>query len=486
MVNKCHYIHTGRDGTLGETDETDVRNLVRGLADTPRVVLHIHGGLVNRQQALAKAGELLPFYMESGIYPVFIVWETGMLETIRNNLGEIDREPLYSALLHKLLQWVLGLGRGTESARSTGPLLPSDFEVQDALAARQDQRVPFVDAPPFDSLPLMSKKLSSAFEADLRADVRYQAVSREFLRSGNLDRVAPGLSPEIREQLRAEPGARGVLDGFSLTRTVAVLTRVLRRLAAGRGHGMYATVVEELLHELYLAKAGRTIWEWIKRDSAQTFQKAEGQEARGGWLLVDLLGELLREHRRLPRLSIVAHSAGSVYACNMLRYLFEARERLVDPIAGELVIRDLIFLAPACDFKLFAEVLTLQERASLFEQIRLFALGDELEAGYWEIPGLYPRSLLYLVSGICEAESDTPLLGMERFHRREEVYQGPEIEQVRQYFADVGNSRPIWSEDDRGPGRKSDAQRHSELDDVEPRRATMESVRTILCEGHRG
>ena len=39
-------------------------------------------------------------------------------------------------------------------------------------------------------------------------------------------------------------------------------------------------------------------------------------------------------------------------------------------------------------------------QSPLFDNFRMFSLSDEMEAGYWEIPAVYPRSLLYLVSGL--------------------------------------------------------------------------------------
>ena len=45
--------------------------------------LFAHGGLVSEAKALKQAVELTPWYRENNIFPIFFVWETGPLETLR-------------------------------------------------------------------------------------------------------------------------------------------------------------------------------------------------------------------------------------------------------------------------------------------------------------------------------------------------------------------------------------------------------------------
>lgn len=50
---------------------------------TPRIVFYAHGGLVNEAGALRYARTVLPWWLAHGVYPIFFVWESGLLETLR-------------------------------------------------------------------------------------------------------------------------------------------------------------------------------------------------------------------------------------------------------------------------------------------------------------------------------------------------------------------------------------------------------------------
>lgn len=54
---------------------------------TPRLMLHAHGGLINEKSALTYALSAHQWWLQHGVYPVYFVWETGVLDVIRNQLG---------------------------------------------------------------------------------------------------------------------------------------------------------------------------------------------------------------------------------------------------------------------------------------------------------------------------------------------------------------------------------------------------------------
>ena len=147
-------------------------------------------------------------------------------------------------------------------------------------------------------------------------------------------------------------------------------------------------------------------------------------------------------------------------------------------------------MAPACDFALFASVLA---PAAFFDNVRVFALREALESGYWEVPAIYPRSLLYLVSGAFEVEAgpkqlgayDLPLLGMERYYTSPKIYSQADVDRVRRFFAENPQRRQVWSVDPRADGLGCDTRKHGEffLDaDWKPTRA-MNSLLYILTKG---
>jgi hypothetical protein len=112
MGEPC-LIKTGPAGTTRA--ELDV--IVRLLMGQQRVVLHFHGGLVNTQSALEGDRRLQrECYDPVGVQPVFVVWESGLLEVLCRNIRAIAGEDLFKALL----KWLSKL-RLPNSSRENNP-----------------------------------------------------------------------------------------------------------------------------------------------------------------------------------------------------------------------------------------------------------------------------------------------------------------------------------------------------------------------------
>src|SRR5262249_34038391 len=116
----------------------------------------------------------------------------------------------------------------------------------------------------------------------------------------------------------------------------------------------------------------------------------------------------------------------------------------------------------------------------LFCEFRMFALNDHLESGYWEAPPLYPRSLLYMVSGMFERVPDAPLLGMGRYFTNGGVYHDPDVETARAFVFNP-TSHSAWSIAKGDNGLSSDATRHGSFCNTgTPQPDTMASVLYLL------
>ena len=513
--DKKVYIHTTKDGRLGDTTEADVRTMVEELKDSAKIVVHLHGGLVSKDRALEMADRLQPYYLNAGVRPIFMVWESGFVETIRNNLHEIDKEQIFTILVKKVLKYAVGKLTDTSDAKATGRLLlPNDIKVAIEFNKRRQQVTPFFDVNP-TGLTELTQAERKRFESDLATDVAFQEESQAIVDGSRPAEeiqtvTAKGvtalhrrsartlMSPDVVEELvadAAEKEGKGILSTAALiVRAGKILNRVIQRFVAQHDHGVYATVVEEVLREFYLANVGADIWGMMKKDTADTFAEFGQVPKRGGWLLVQELGRVIKEGHR-PEVSVVAHRAGAIYACHLLAHLDWARDDQTHPLPRDFKLKNLIFLAPACDFRLFDRTLTRHRQSALFDYFRMFALSDKLESGYWEVPGVYPRSLLYFVSGVVERELDNsaydmPLVGMQRYfnmqHRLTKllVYRQPEVERVRQFLAQSPERRSeVWSEEDRGPGLASDAIRHGAFTDTGERSRTIAAVQHLLQEG---
>jgi hypothetical protein len=267
-----------------------------------------------------------------------------------------------------------------------------------------------------------------------------------------------------------------------------ILWRVIDRFRCGRDHGLYTTVVEEVLREFYIANVGSTIWGMMKKDTEDTFSNFGQQPTRGGWFFVQELGKVMKDGHR-PEVSIVAHSAGAIYASNLLAHLAWAHAEQNHPLPDDFRLKNLIFLAPACNFTLFDRALISHRQTPLFDHFRMFSLSDKLEAAYWEVPGVYPRSLLYFVSGVVERENgkstqDLPLVGMQRYFELTDIYQQPEVERMRHLLALAPDKRSeVWSESNGGEGLWSDAVKHGAFDSTEERNTTIKSIQHIPKSG---
>jgi hypothetical protein len=58
----------------------------RAAGRTPTLVFYAHGGLVSESDGLAGALDQLGFYQANHVYPIFFIWETGLLEVIADVL----------------------------------------------------------------------------------------------------------------------------------------------------------------------------------------------------------------------------------------------------------------------------------------------------------------------------------------------------------------------------------------------------------------
>lgn len=157
---------------------------------------------------------------------------------------------------------------------------------------------------------------------------------------------APELSSHIKTDLdksiqNVDPDEKGL--AISTTIVVAglrVIMRALKRFANGRDHGLYTTVVEEVVERI---KGDIISGEYVETyDTQDAFEGSE--DFAGGNALLDEINKLWKKGKH-PRLILIGHSAGSVFICNLL---INAAKVLPDDIKFEVV-----FLAPACSFGLF-------------------------------------------------------------------------------------------------------------------------------------
>ena len=501
-LSKLYYINTGKDGLLDGTSEQDLDAMFDLLKTQEKIAVHFHGGLVSLKAGLEGAARLkTECYDGSGAHPVFFVWESGLIEVIQHNFGEIFGEDIFKILL----KWVLKYASAKmEAGGAKSPLMatPSDMEIYRELAKLDANAEPFAAFKADPALSEITETEGLAFRAELEGDADLQETVQAIVNAVLPEVEAAGakgittrtrrsartlMSPEVVEELAGDAAdakaggkAKGILSTAALIRKAAViLARVVRRFMQKRDHGLYPTVVEEILREFYVANIGTAVWAAMKKETFDTFQP--GGPARGGEYFTRKLSDLLVTGRR-PEITLVGHSTGAVFINNLLARIRKMQEGGARPIPADFKFKNILFLAPACTFEHFLPTATTHR--DLFERFRMFTMTDPAESNDSLVPGIYTRSLLYFISGVLEPGDnggvafDKPVLGMQRYHARAAVYPSPEVKAGRDFVA-AAPQGVVWSPaaSPWPPGLGSTSLKHGDFDNDPP---TLESVRLII------
>lgn len=482
--------------------------------EEPRLLLHVHGGLVDQPTARSNAVRLdgADAYgplLDAGWETTYLIWQTGVFEALRNNLGELADDKLFNRLVQRLLKWVGE--RVLDSSSSRGEI--TDGEVREEMAVPGE---PFSDRATRDPAEI-ERKLTEDERARAEAeaappepddlyrmlddDVELQAIGRRIEREIEREQEPlasrAGADPEaarswanLDSRIRAESLRWGTAEadpsrGFG-TILPAVLFgaaragyRSIKRFLKQRDHGLYCTIVEELAREVYGDRIGSHIWGLMQGDARDHFRTGGA-----GALLLERLATLAGTKEEM-RLLIVGHSAGSILAS----HLVVGASRLPDNIR-----LDLVFLAPAVRMDEAAR--TIAAAGARLANLRIFTMEDSIECQDDldnTIAGkVYPRSLLYLISGILErrrggaAYADAPLLGMDRHLRLLPAHRLEDEEReacgIITRFLDGAPNRIIYSVAEGQDGLCTRAKTHGTFDNDAD---TLKSIRRIAREGGR-
>jgi hypothetical protein len=454
------------------------------------LVLYFHGGLVSEAQGLERANQLMPLFMDRiKAHPIFFIWESGLIEVIENNLTTISGQGLFNEVLNAVMKFALSKMKSPEeSGRDIGTLRPAtDAEVQAEKAEETTTRSELTDEErenltPVDfqeeqqftkylkNRPTFQNEADKAINAAIASTPAAAASDSRSVLKPSVEAVAEAptaeeimLSQEVLDELRVQAGAtpdeqgRGLISTAVLIKAaVGALRNVVTRMIAHTDHGVYCTTVEEVLRQLYFDKVGRPIWNGMKDATRSSFDSKDGltgDKLHGGCYFLEKLCGYLTEDGTAPlKISLVGHSAGAIYVCRLL-------EKAYEMLPASFKFHKIVFLAPAVDFDLFkSTIIGHQER---FDDLRIYAMQDQYEAMDHLVPVIYPRSLLYFVSGMLEGASDKPLMGMERYFSRQQPYNSDALLVCTNFVKKQGKDRVVWSiASNMAPGLNSGAQHH--------------------------
>lgn len=79
-----------------------IDSMFNNFIDNPpkKIVLYFHGGLVNLKNGLASAIDFTDEVLnKTNTYPISFIWETGLIETLTQDLSTIHKSKLFRKLL---------------------------------------------------------------------------------------------------------------------------------------------------------------------------------------------------------------------------------------------------------------------------------------------------------------------------------------------------------------------------------------------------
>jgi hypothetical protein len=407
------------------------------------ITLFFHGGLVDESSGYNTALSLVGPYgniassdvpAPGGSYPYFFVYETGIWNALINVAPGVLGSAFFKALLDHF-----GLG--------FGGLFPEAQQGARTMAAFPRQRVG--SAQINATIQQVQRAILSdpAINAECQNIATYEAYQPQAVgmmldaattttESG--DPVALHMKPEMRQTIAADVqhghlgiqkiGAQAVTTRFDLTlpggvgllTTIAAIGwRIGQRMLNGHDHGLACTITEEIIREMFLDDLGFEVWKDMKTD-------ADAACTDGGVAatMIQNLDETFWQKGQFPRLILVGHSEGAHFVARFL----QAVDAIIGSKYGAALKFDVIFMAAAVRTDVWANALG-SSAGKFIRNYIAFGMHDAVESSDQLLAGVgpgfvYPRSLLYYISGVLEHTGETgsgtdfpdcPLVGMERF-----------------------------------------------------------------------
>jgi hypothetical protein len=430
-LEKVHYMRLLQGKFLSpptrkpypSTDGNDVTHTFDSIIRTDNnIVIYFHGGMIPLKKAYRdpkkihlhdslRRGGAFPFYVLYGANPLEL-WQnrSSMLagdeesdpEYYEEGVSELDaalKESYeYKSYVYLLLQLINQFDPPTPVPQPYTPIQDTVALLEKLRAAvlRSERSEPGF-APKTKALPEL-RSLAS----DIKSDTLFQKMAEaDLMKSDGFSKL------------------KGMQAVNALYPLDSIIYWINQRKLFGRDHGTAMTATEETIcrSQGLIFKNIRTLarsgWANQKKDVLLPFSGEAN--TFGGTALLD---ELLRVTDSLQRLGktkkiyLVGSSTGAIMLCNMLIKSAELKYRSLK--------YHVIFTVPSCSMNLFAEAL--DRNGNNINSVTIFSLRDTDDRGSsaWFMRSLYPGSILFLVSSVCENDNNTwhdlPLLGLQRFY----------------------------------------------------------------------
>ncbi len=395
-LDPLHYLNLGKGGRLSgggfysSTPET-VKGQVAVLATGTDVFLYLHGGLNGERQAGADAKLILDWQAATLKMPsVCVIWETRpWILRVFDNLGENDDK------------------KETEG----GLRLPKKLKKQ-AFVCEQTLRT-HLHVPAEEAIPLKAVAALWKGEPPPRVQFGDEDLDGEGESGVRETDGGGGLSPELRAVFRSVARRQEVF-GKSRARAWEALIQTVWRVYAGLHHGLWATVLEEVLRVSRLRRLAAKAWKEMMDKAAGAYQENPPQddpdEPYGGSYFLDALNAGRAGVGGPPlRLHVWGQSAGAVHAAHLVSHVAEH--------CDHLRVETLILTNAGVRFDVFDGLVV--PHLPAIGRVVMLGLGTQTEAEdtlCTKDPEGYPSSLLTMVSGLLEDEADAALMGLQRMY----------------------------------------------------------------------
>jgi len=476
-MNKLNYISIGENGTFRgngsfKTSPQDVDDIFICLRNenVENITLHIHGGLIDESAGIQIAKMMTPVYSAVNSHPITFVWQTGPFDTIKDQILTIHKTKIFKFILKTVAKIVINYFRMLVNKKEV--IRFEDSHIEEELT----KDIPFAFLDNMDDInrEILNNKLSDVLIFDsllLETEFLIEFDSNsEFEELIETDKEGIILfKKEIRESLNYKnSNFMGALK-ISMSK---VVRRIVLRFKRRRDHGAMATFTEELLRELYIDNLGSYIWDGMKLKAREMWDSnngLSGDNQHAARYFLDKLEKLKKDQPEI-KINCVGDSAGSIVICHLLGLI--AAEKY------KCTFETITFLAPACRVKLFNNHIV--NNPSMFKRFRIFTMGDYYEIRDHLLGKVYPRSLLYLVSGLLEKGFDEYILGLERHVSAKFPYNNSrELKIANKFLYSSSYDRLVYSvtPDSAPVGKRSQSRKHGDFDCDH---LTQESLQKII------
>lgn len=493
QLNRINYVHVGKHGTfhpdtnpLYNSTPAEIDSLFAYLKENnkSKLLLYFHGGLVPTKSGLETAERIIRYSTTgSDAHAFCFVWETGWLKTVTDNLTIISESDFFKKILIKVLkvtgpklgieasaffEGAKGFGEFTEEEIEEELKKEAPFEHYQINSGAKSATILQADSNLEESnLLLLENEIRGELEYEIERDTELQ----NMISAEKSDKEENILDPKYKH--RTDENAKGLLSTIEvLVGATKIAIRVIKRHLQKRDHDFYPTVAEETMRELYVSELGNWLWGNMKQKAGDMWKESEFAGNYRHWpvgsYFIEKLAQYQKETGIKLTIDLVGHSAGSIVICELVKMIVAK--------GYDIKFRNIIFMAPACRTDLFEN--TILKNSSIYHSFRCFTMADEYEKKDRLFSFVYPRSLLYLISGILEDKSDDLILGLQRHTIGNYPYDDERSVRISDFLKKEGHTVYAVTKDDAVDGFRSGAKKHGGFDDDQE--TTLDSIIYII------